>query len=324
MPEQATAHLSNESASAPSTSADTLIFGSSLNRAMRVLENVATEIAATNIPVLIAGESGTGKQVLARRIHEASPRRNAPFLKIVCATVTTNTLGPQLRLGDRRAAFGGTAIFDEVGDLDRDSQRRLLHSLPDGEGTSSKETLSARVISTTSQCLEDEVRTGRFRNDLYHRLNGVCLRIPPLRERREDISPLMEFFLAKHAERFARPCPSLTAQGQHRLEEHSWTGNLRELENVAMKIVALGDEELALADLTAQAAPLPVSPTIRGEHSLKAAAKAASREAEREMILKALSRTRWNRKRAAQELQISYKSLLYKLKQIGLPGPEGE
>jgi two-component system response regulator AtoC len=138
------------------------------------------------------------------------------------------------------------------------------------------------------------------------------------------VGPLMEFFLAKHATRFAKSCPALSAAGLLRLEEHSWSGNLRELENVAMKIVALGDEETALADLAGQAMSAPAYRPHRGEHSLKAAARAASREAEREMILKALERTRWNRKRAALDLQISYKSLLYKLKQIGLPDPEGE
>jgi two-component system response regulator AtoC len=296
-------------------------FMGSASRTMRTVEAIAMEIAITPISVLIVGESGTGKQVLARRIHEWSMRRSSPVIEIGCATISPDTMASQLRLNDRRASIG-TVIFDEIGDLDRDSQRKLLHLLPDGEDPTPNDRLSARIISTTSQDVEDEIRAGRFRNDLYHRLNGVCLRIPPLRDRREDISLLLEFFLSKHAVRFRRPRPNVSVAAMTRLADHSWTGNVRELENVAMKVLALGDEEMALADL---ASPVIAKQSHQREaagHSLKAAARAASREAERELILKALSRTQWNRKRAAQDLQISYKSLLYKLKQIGLPDSE--
>ena len=325
MAEQATETIiGGETVTGNSVAGESSFFIGSLNRAMRTVESIAAEIAATNIPVMIVGESGAGKQVLARRIHEGSSRRNAVLIRIVCGTATSNSLTGQLRLGDRRPAFHGTVVFDEIGDLDRECQKKLLHSFPDGESGPSKTTLSARVISTTTQNLEDEVRSGRFRNDLYHRLSGVCLRIPPLRERREDIAPLIEFFIGKHAMRFGRPGPGITDADLRRLQDHSWTGNLRELENVAMKIVALGDVETALSDLGGPSARPALHQTARGEYSLKAASRAASREAERELILRALARTRWNRKRAARELQISYKSLLYKLKQIGLPAPEGE
>jgi two-component system, NtrC family, response regulator AtoC len=300
------------------------LFIGSASRAMKTLENIASEIAATNIPVLIVGESGAGKQALARRLHEDSNRRSSPMLRLLCGTVTPETMASQLRLNDRKAAFAGTVVFDEIGDLDRECQRRLLHALPDGDNRSPRARLTARVISTTSQNLEEEVRTGRFRDDLYYRINGMCLRIPPLRERREDIPLLAEFFLTKNAEQFGKSRPYLSAAGMARLEEHSWWGNVRELENVVMKILALGDEEIALADLSTIPTAMQVSRPQHDGHSLKAAARAASREAERELILKALAHTRWNRKRAAQELQISYKSLLYKLKQIGLPNSESE
>ena len=305
------------------TGVEQVFFVGSASRAMKSLESMATEIAATSIPVVIAGENGTGKQAWARRIHEASARREGALLQLACGTLKAETIVGQLRLGDRKSSPAGTVIFDEICDLDRECQRRLLHALPDGDAVSSTEMLTARVISTTSQNLEDEVRAGRFRSDLYYRLNGVCLRIPPLRERKEDVPALVDFFLTKHASRFQRPRPLLSDSGMARLAEHGWSGNIRELENVVMKVLALGDEDLALADLSFAPARAATRAGENG-HSLKAAARAASREAERELILKALDRTRWNRKRAAQDLQISYKSLLYKLKQIGLPNPESE
>jgi two-component system, NtrC family, response regulator AtoC len=299
------------------------LFIGSASVAMKTLESVATEIAATTIPVMIVGESGTGKQALARYIHQLSSGRTGAVLRVACGSVTPETLLTQLRLSDRKAPVG-TVVFDEVCDLDRECQRRLLHVLPDGDSGAARDQLSARVISTATQNPEDEVRAGRFRNDLYHRLNGVSLRIPPLRERKEDIPRLMDYFLEKHASRFARPRAAVSPQGMQRLEEHSWSGNVRELENLAMKMLAIGDETIALSDLEGSAIGAHISPAQYRGNSLKAAARAASREAERELILKALARTRWNRKRAAQELQISYKSLLYKLKQIGLPDPERE
>lgn len=309
---------------APVLALDPGFFVGSASRAMKSLESVATDIASTNLPVLIVGENGTGKQAWARRIHEASGQRTTDVLRVICGSVKAETIQAQVALGHRQAGAPGTVIFDEISDLDRECQRKLLHILPDGDGISTAETLTARVISTTSQNVEDEVRAGRFRSDLFYRLNGVCLRIPPLRERKEDIPLLIDFFLAKHASRFGRTGPQLSDSGIARLAEHPWSGNIRELENVMMKVLALGDEDLALEDLSFAPAKAQAQAAGANGHSLKAAARAASREAERELILKALDRTRWNRKRAAQDLQISYKSLLYKLKQIGLPEPEGE
>jgi two-component system response regulator AtoC len=166
------------------------------------------------------------------------------------------------------------------------------------------------------------MRAGRFRSELYYRINGVCLRMPPLRDRREDIPILVEFFLTKHAAQFARPRPTLGPRTMRMLLEHSWPGNIRELENVVKKIVALGEEHLAVSELTVAPIERPLEISEPRAYSLKQAARAASREAERELILKALEHTRWNRKRAALKLQISYKSLLYKLKQIGVQDSE--
>jgi two-component system, NtrC family, response regulator AtoC len=294
--------------------------------AVHTLEAVIAEIAPTNIPILFVGESGTGKAMFAHRVHRLSSRCDQPLVSIVCAAMNPAQLSSELRLSANPGQDGNadTVVFDEIGELDSACQRSLLYALPDGDGSPRRGTLGARVISTTSRNLDDEMRAGRFRAELYYRLNGVCLRLPPLRDRREDIPILVEFFLSKQAAQLGRPRPSLSPRTLRLLMDHSWPGNIRELENVVKKIVALGDEQLAVAELIA--APTPPLSEVRERrgYSLKAAARAASREAERELILKVLGHTRWNRKRAAQELQISYKSLLYKLKQIGVGDSEAD
>jgi len=296
--------------------------------AMQTIESVIAEIAPTNLPILLVGESGAGKEMFANRVHRLSRHCDKPLVKISCASVSPTALlaelGPSLRVYNERTGDGtGTVLFDEISDLDAACQRNLLGALPDGDDGMRRGVLSARVISTTSRNLDDETRAGRFRSELYYRINGVCLRLPALRDRREDIPSLAEFFLTKHATQFGRPRPSLSPRSMRTLMDYSWPGNIRELENVIRKIVALGDEHLAIADLSTKAPDGKCAKaTTAPNWSLKAAARAASREAERELIMKALSRTRWNRKRAAQELQISYKSLLYKLKQIGFEETE--
>jgi two-component system response regulator AtoC len=296
--------------------------------AMLTLENVISEIAATNIPVLLTGESGTGKQMFAHRIHSLSRRSNEPLLKIPCASMSADSFAAEIGLEmpdslQQLHELAGTAFFDEISELSPLCQRSLLYALPDGDAIPQRGVLAARLISTTSRNLDDEMNAGRFRRELYYRINGVCLRLPPLRERKEDIALLAEFFLSKHAEQFARIHPTLSSRAVETLTDYSWPGNIRELENVMKKVVALNDEELALSELTRSSSAIASPPAVDPHPlSLKVAARAASREAERELILKALGRTRWNRKRAAMELQISYKSLLYKLKQIGLEDGE--
>lgn len=299
-----------------------------VSQAMKAIDNIVAEIARTNIPILLMGESGTGKEVLARRIHDLSHRCGKPFAKVTCATVTADKLASQLAghshtAGEDSNGVSGTILFDELNDLDAPCQAHLLHAVPDGESVSTPGTIASRVMSSTTRDLEAEMRAGRFRSELYYRINGVCLRLPPLRERKEDIPALVEFLLAKHASTLGRPQPALRHESLKALLDYSWPGNIRELENVLRNIVALGNERLAISEL--RSLP-PLSwkpePPVSRSHSLKAAARAASHEAERELILEALARTRWNRKRAAQELQISYKTLLYKLKQIGIEESE--
>jgi two-component system, NtrC family, response regulator AtoC len=287
-----------------------------LSPAMLTLESVIGDIARTNIPVLVVGESGSGKQMFAQRIHLLSPRADEEMVKVACVSMKLEEFSAELERHGGRAV--GTILFDEIGELDPACQRHLLHLLPDGDEHQRPHTLTARVISTTSRNLDDEMCAGRFRSELFYRMNGVCLRLPPLRERKKDIPSLAEFFMAKHATLFGRPRQALSSRTLRIFLEYSWPGNIRQLENIVKNIVALGDEDLSVAELTPSPSEKRPIASIQRSDSLKAAARAASREAERELILRALDRTHWNRKRAARELQISYKSLLYKLKQIGL------
>jgi two-component system response regulator AtoC len=294
---------------------------------MQPVQRLVSEIAPTDIPVLIVGESGTGKEVVALLIHEMSTIRELPFVRLSCTAFGTESFQAQLRefengpdaKNGKRAA---TLFFDEVSELDSNCQRRLLHLFPEGNGLRASQPLTARIISCTSRDLESGVHAGRFRSELYYRLNGVCLRLPPLRRRKEDIPFLAQFFLSKYARLFHRTEMTLSDRTLGLLVDYPWPGNIRELENVIKKIVALENEELAVSDLSARPAPLAPSGSTMITHSLKAAARAASQQAERELILQTLTRTHWNRKRAAEALQISYKSLLYKLKQIRVPDSE--
>jgi DNA-binding NtrC family response regulator len=299
-----------------------LSFARAVSPAMLALEQVIADIAPTDIPVLLVGESGTGKDVVALQIHQLSRRRDEPFVKMGCAAITPELFDRQRQGTPNGDYFGGhtstgTVFLDEINELEMACQSKLLHVLPDG-GVSQQDRLGARVISATSRNLEEEMRTGRFREELYYRLNGVCLRLPPLRNRQEDIPILLDFFMAKYAVLFGRPQPVLASPTLQRLMEHTWPGNIRELENLVRKMVALGDERAAVADLGSPGGETRPCRSTGEKLSLKDTARAASHQAERELILKVLTRTRWNRKRAAQDLQVSYKALLYKLKQFGL------
>jgi len=310
---------------ATSRASDGTTFVAGVSPAMVALAGVIAEIAATNLPILLVGEIGTGKEMFARRIHELSSVHDGSLTRVACASTNADRLLADLGLdgsGDGLRTRPGTILLDEISELDVACQRKLVSVLPDGDMAPGRTCLSARMISTTSRHLDDEVRAGRFRSELYYRVNGVCLRIPPLRERKEDIQPLAERLLAKHASQLGKPRRVLSVRTMEIFLAYPWPGNVRELENVVKKIVALSDESLATAELVQSGSRLRAFASTDVGYSLKVASRAASREAERELILKALARTRWNRKRAAQELQISYKSLLYKLKQIGLEDTE--
>ena len=271
------------------------------------------ELAAGDAPVLIRAEAGAGKRTAAQKIHQMSIRRSQPFVALDCATLTVEALENSVMSAFR----AGTVLLEEVANLTASCQEKLMQVLERGKSLEENSQLgdAARLVFTTGRDLEAELSAKRFREDLYYRISGVCLRLPPLRQRREDIAPLMRFFLTRYAGELGRRLPQLSSEAEQRLQDYPWPGNLRELQDVAKAIVVLGDESLVLGGLRG----LSIVPERRtdGRVSLKEAAKAASREAEKELILKVLNRTRWNRRRAAEELQISYKALLYKLKQIG-------
>jgi two-component system, NtrC family, response regulator AtoC len=287
------------------------------------LNSLVAEIAGTDIPVLLVGESGTGKEVYARLIHRLSGLGEVPLKKVSCTALDAGRLLAEVQeefLSDRGngEAAARTVFLDGVHELDAACQRVLLSLLPDGEPKVRNGKKVPRFISSTSRNLEEEIEAGRFRRGLYFRINGVILRLPPLRERKEDIPTLLEYFVAKHSNELKKNTPELSSDARELLVSYDWPGNIRELENVAKKIVAVGDATLALGDLRATRATVRITGESVRISSLKVAARAASRRAERDLILKALEQTHWNRKRAARELQISYKSLLNKIKQIGV------
>jgi len=298
----------------------------STNPAMQALEHVIAEIAPTDIPVLLVGESGSGKEMLALETHRLSRRSQEPFIKIRCAAYTPELMdrrpGSVSGAASENHTTLGSVFLDDIGELDLASQSKLLQLLPDG-GAVPEFCLGSRVISASHRNLEDDMVAGRFREELYYRINGVCLRLPPLRQRKEDIPGLIAFFLKRYAALFGYPEPSISPRNRQILMDHHWPGNIRELENTIRKVVALGDESAALSDLSSSVPEVRAGDGAPHGLSLKEAARAASHVAERELILKVLARTRWNRKRAAKELQISYKALLYKLKQIGMDDAAG-
>lgn len=302
------------------------VFGA--DPAMQPINAMVGDIAKTNIPVLLLGESGTGKEVYARLLHKMSMRHDSNFRKIQCAAAEPGQFKAAIAAalepnGNSAGELGGTLFLDEIDELDQGCQRTLLSALMHAENSDEEGDSAMRLICATSKDLEEEVARGRFRRELFFRINGVCLRLPPLRERKEDIPALLDYFLTKHASLLRKPAPALSDDVLELLQGYHWPGNIRELENLSRKIVAFGQAKTALLDLRLEAPRAPRVTEVLSSRSLRTAARAASRRTEQELILKALERTRWNRKRAAQELQISYKALLYKLKQIRLPGGDG-
>jgi two-component system response regulator AtoC len=278
---------------------------------MRAVEEVIQDLSQSDVPVLLLAETGAGKRTVARRIHETSCRRSSEFRLIDCGN-----LGPEKFDGDGNVLVcQGTIYLDEIASLSPSAQLELNDALIRMEEAESKK-LHGRLICGSARSLDAEARSGQFHEDLYYRISGLCLRLPPLRHRKQDIPSFMDFFLLKFAGEFGRPTPLLSEQTRQLFTDYDWPGNVRELAHAAKAIVLLGNESLAMDGLRAM-----LQKSGRDHHgqevSLRDATRAAAREAEKEIILNALTRTRWNRRRAAQELKISYKALLYKLKQIG-------
>jgi two-component system, NtrC family, response regulator AtoC len=293
-------------------------FVEGVSPSMCTVEAVIHKLAQSEVPVLLLAEQGVGKYTTAQRIHELSRRSFRPFCALRCASLQPHELS---RSGSNESPFlsGGTVYLKEIADLSLECQALLLDSLTRSKDRGATSGDASRLICGSARDLEVEVKARRLREDLYYLISGVCLRLPPLRQRRQDIPVLTAHFLGKWASDFQRLVPELSAETLQLFQDYSWPGNLRELSDAAKALAALGDENIAMGGLRA---------LLRGAHagangngiSLKEAARAASREAEKDLILKVLTRTRWNRRRAAKELQISYKALLYKLKQIGYEG----
>jgi two-component system response regulator AtoC len=291
-----------------SLKAKEIIWGASV--AMRMLQRTIMDATPQDIPILIIGETGTGKSILALQIHRLSAHNREPFTIINCRSLTDEMNGAGLKLPSR-----GTAFLDNVFDVGLGVQRRVLALLTDeqdGEGE-----LSVRFVSAARETLDRDLRSAQLLKELYFRLNGISLRIPPLRERKEDLPELVGFFLDKYSALSGRTDVKLGEEVFQRMADYSWPGNVRQLENTVRRIVATGDVAGALEDLIE--VPRSTSETsTASQKSLKSAVRQARRNVERELIARALSKTHWNRKRAAQELQISYKSLLLKIKQMGV------
>jgi len=285
---------------------------------MQAVERSIQWVARTSVPVLIAGERGTGRRTLAMRIHQISAGNG--FFQFDCGTLLPEHLRQiaQILATESHASADqerrtDTLYLREIGELPSAAQAILLQHLV-GDGSTGS--TGVRIITSTSHGLETELAERRLSEDLYHRLNGVSLHIPPLRSRKEDIPVFISRFLRTYLELFVRTEPILTDSQLQALVEYGWPGNLGELENVVRAMVASGSIATALKLLQAFHGP---EFGRTGELApLKRVARAASLNAQRELIATALARTRWNRKLAAEQLQISYKALLYKLKEVGL------
>jgi two-component system response regulator AtoC len=360
----------------------------SSGKAMQPVMTMVDRVADNDVSVLLRGESGVGKEVIAREIHRRSPRRAHPFVKVNCAALPADLLESEL-FGHERGAFTGAAstrvgkfefaqhgtiLLDEIGEMPQALQAKILHVLQDHEftklGSNRSVEVDVRVIAATNRDLEAMMRQGTFREDLYYRLQVIEVHVPPLRERREEIPQLIEFFLLKFASVYHRPPlrPSLVLQ--ETLLSYEWPGNIRELENMMKRLVVLQDETLILAELgrlrTARAhaeaedsvrfgprehvgtipmsrppmaaAPPPPMPAyalpppappepvasvptmnnLAEGVNLQELARTAAMGAEKEAIQHALERFRWNRRKTAEYLQVSYKTLLNKMKECGI------
>jgi two-component system response regulator AtoC len=298
------------------------------------IKEIAKHVADTDVPVLISGESGVGKEVLARYIHTHSSRADKPFVKVNCAALPDDLLESEL-FGYERGAFTGalnekpgkfeladkgTILLDEIGEMTPHLQAKLLHVLQDSEysrlGGKRTVRVDARVLASTNINLEENVANGKFREDLYFRLNVIRVDIPPLRERREDIPILCNYFLCKYRDRYKSTVEEIVASLMDSFLRYDWPGNVRQLENAVKRYLILPDMNMNLSELKEQqanAAPVSVKPK-EDNMSLKDVGTRAAEQAEKELVLRVLEETSWNRKQAARRLNICYKALLNKLK----------
>jgi len=344
----------------------------SLSERMSKVQAIVDQVANTDITVLIAGESGTGKELVARAIHKTSDRAPHPFVKVNCAALPRELLESEL-FGFEKGAFtgahrrkygrfemaqNGTIFLDEISEMPLDLQSKLLHVLQERQfyriGGEREVRVNCRILAATNKNLDEMVDEGRFRRDLYYRINVVSVLLPPLRERKEDIPLLVDYFLGRYAEMYNREKARVSPRLMELFMEYPWPGNIRELENNIKRFVILGAESQLISELQRKREAELLQSASRGlvsaghggdggaraaareaaregsddggdgeviipeRATLKEVAKMAQRRAERVYIERVLQQTRWNRRKAAQILDISYKALLYKIKECGL------
>jgi two-component system NtrC family response regulator len=301
---------------------------------MEEVLSVAARVAESKASVLLRGESGTGKELLAKAIHFASPRKDKPFIAVNCAALNENLLESEIfghekgaftgadkqRIGRFELADGGTLFLDEVGDLPLSTQVKLLRVLQEQKfervGSSKTISVDVRVIAATNRDLSLLIQEGKFRDDLYYRLNVVTIEIPPLRQRREDVKPLIEFYSRKFSEETKFPFLSFSKEAVDKLLKYDYPGNVRELENIIHRAVVLSRGELVTTDEIA--GNLDIQPS---EQELQSSGMDLNRQVEqleKKLVMKALDETKGNQTQAANLLGISERNLRYRLNKWGL------
>jgi len=321
------------------------------NFKMNKIKAIIDEIAKTDITVLIKGESGTGKGLLAQAIHLNSLRKDKPFVKVNCAAIPKGLLESEL-FGFEKGAFTGayikkpgkfelanegTILLNDIGEMDVSIQAKLLQVLQDGMfsrlGGDGDVKVDTRVIATTKDHLEKTMMEGHFREDLFFRINVINITVPPLRDRKEQILSLSQYFLNVFKKKYGREVPPFSSKTINAFQEYAWPGNIRELENVIKQIVIFGDGDTVLKNMSnkrvndgilSESYENLLSPSPKGKKlfNLKDVGKRAAEVAEKEIIQNTLQETHWNRKKAARLLRVSYKALLYKIYKYHLDDPK--
>jgi transcriptional regulator with PAS, ATPase and Fis domain len=313
-----------------------IIFG--CTAAMGQLRQKLYKVMDAEVPVLIRGESGTGKEVIAKLLHFHSIRKMGPFVKVHCPAIPQSLFESELfgyeagaftganapKLGRLEAAHGGTLLLDEIAELDAASQAKLLQVLQDGKffriGALKGQRVQVRTLCATHRPVEKDIQSGRFRPDLFYRISVVTICLSPLRERREDIPMLVEYFLQFYSRKYGRSVQPLSEYCLRLLKSADWPGNIRELENLMNRYVILGSEEVVTDELLGGRPQEWKDSSSEGSLlSLRQVARRAARAAERRVVLQALDANQGNRKQTARALHISYRSLLYKIKDGGIP-----
>jgi len=315
---------------------EAVIFGQS--PVMREVYNKLDRVAGANVAVLITGESGTGKEIVANLLHRRSPWNSGPFVKVNCPAIPGTLIESEL-FGYEKGAFTGAAgskpgrvemahrgtlFLDEIGELAIGLQAKLLQLLQDGQfcriGAQEDKKVEVRVVCATNRDLEEEVASGAFRQDLYYRINVVNIQMPALRERQEDLPQLISYFIDTYNLAYGRRARMLSGSMLQTLQKYHWPGNIRELANLMKRYVILGAEDAITGELaTRDSSSFDIEIPANGQLSLKKVTRQAVRELERKIILKVLQANNWNRKRSARALNISYRALLYKMREGELP-----